>query len=221
MSNSDQRRSSHERETRPSVADAEQIIANLEAKRTALLERGRELDQVRASYAFAAHARDDKVARGKLDQVNRETAEHGSELASIDGALAMARQKLDAAKQHETKAADRNQALQLREHLIMFLETAHELDEALAAVAAHGNRLHELQAQMARCGAAVPNLAQLDSLGFRALLAACQTTPWARHFERLAPHERRSFSTLCGQWGENIARNIATRLGEQIIEAAE
>jgi hypothetical protein len=82
-------------------------------------------------------------------------------------------------------------------------------------VAEHGYKLQDLQEQMHRLGAAVPNAAQLDSLGYRCLLTACAATPWRRHFEALAPNERRSFAALCAIWGQTIERNIAPRLGEE------
>ena len=198
-----------------SVSDAQAVISNLEAKRDALVERGRQLDQVRASYAFAAHARNDETARRKLDQVHRETAEHGSELASIDAALVTARQKLEAAQQHEAKQAAREQAKELRLVLDQFVETATQLDEALADVATLGHNLHQIQARMQELGAAVPNGAQLDSLGFRCLLTACAATPWHRHFQVLAPHERRSFSDLIAIWTDTNRKHLASRLVEQ------
>jgi hypothetical protein len=199
----------------PTVADAEAAISNLEAKRDALVERGRQLDEVRASYAFAAHARDDKTARAKLDQVHRETAEHGSELASIDAALVTARQRLEAARRHEAKAADREQAKELRVVLDQFVQTATQLDQALADVAALGHNLHQIQARMRDLGAPVPNSAQLDSLGYRCLLTACASTPWSRHFETLAPSERRSFSALIDIWRASNEKHLAARLGDQ------
>ena len=198
-----------------SVADAEAIIRNLEDKRRALVERGNELATIRASYAYAAHANGDKAARAKLDQVNRETAEHGSELASIDGALATARQKLDLARQREALETDRANARELKVVLDQFVQTATQLDAALAEVAAVGHNLHAIQARMRELGAPVPNSAQLDSLGYRCLLTACASTPWFRHFETLAPHERRSFSALIDIWRATNDKHLASHLGDE------
>jgi chromosome segregation ATPase len=199
----------------PSVADAEAAITNLTAKRDALVERGKQLDQVRASNAFAALAHDDAKARQRLDALNRETGEHASELASVDAALKTARQRLEAAKRHEAKQADREQAKELCVVLDQLVETATQLDAALAEVAALGRNLHQIQARMHELGSAVPNQAQLDSLGYRCLLTACAATPWFRHFETLAPHERRSFSALIGIWNDTNRKHLAARLGDQ------
>jgi hypothetical protein len=196
----------------PSVAECEATISNLEAKRDVLVERGRQRDQVRASYAFAAHARDDKVAREKLDQINKETAEHSSELASIDAALVTAKQRLEAAKRHEALQQDRDNARQLSVVLDQFTRTAAELDRVLADVARLGHALHQIQVQMAQLGSPVPNGAQLDSLGFRSLLTACSATPWHRHFQVLSPHERRSFSDLIAIWTDTNRKHLASRL---------
>jgi len=195
------------------TADAERTLAELEARRDRLIERRQQIERERGEVAYAAHTGDSGASK-LLDRVITEAVKNDEHLKALADAIAEGQRRLAQAREHEAKHADRNQALALREHLIMFLETARSLDEALVAVAAHGNKLHELQAQMHRLGAAVPNPAQLDSLGARCLLTACATTPWRRHFETLAPHERRSFSALCAQWGENIARNIAARLGE-------
>ena len=58
----------------PSVAAAEAAIANLTAKRDALVERGNELATIRASVAYKALSEDDATAKQKLDQINKESA---------------------------------------------------------------------------------------------------------------------------------------------------
>src|SRR5215472_17334552 len=93
--------------TPPTVADAEAVIASLQAKRDALVQHGKQLDQVRASNAYAALAKDDAKARQRLDALNKETAEHSSELASLDSALKTAQERLEAAQRHEAKQAER------------------------------------------------------------------------------------------------------------------
>jgi hypothetical protein len=65
------------------VADAERAIANLEAKRDALVQRGGELANVRASVAYKALTDGDETARATLDKINRQTVEHSSELQIV------------------------------------------------------------------------------------------------------------------------------------------
>jgi hypothetical protein len=105
--------------------------------------------------------------------------------------------------------------------LDQLVQTATQLDAALAEVAGLGHNLHQIQARMRELGSPVPNAAQLDSLGYRCLLTACASTPWFRHFETLAPSERRSFSTLIDIWRATNAKHLASRLDDhQTNEAA-
>ena len=200
---------------RTTVAEAEAAIARLEHKRSELLERGKQLDQVRASNAFAALAKDDAKARQRLDALNRETGEHASEVASVDAALVTAKQRLDLARQREALEADRTSARELKVVLDQFVETARQLDAALADVATLGHDLHKIQSRMRELGSPVPNGAQLDSLGFRCLLTSCASKPWHRHFQVLAPHERRSFSALIDIWRATNKKHLAARLGDE------
>jgi hypothetical protein len=199
----------------PTVADAERVIGDLEKKRDALVARGNEMATIRASYAFAAHARNDETARRKLDQINRETAEHGSELASIDAALKTAQQRLEAARRLEAKQADREQALALRQALKQFCEHGAGVDAALEVLVASCNGLQESLTAMHRCGSNFPTDAQLQSLGGRVLLGALSKTPFRRNFETVPPLERdRSMARIVAQWCDTVERSIQQRLGD-------
>jgi hypothetical protein len=205
----------------PSVADAERIIADLESRRVALVERGKQLDQVRASHAFAALAHDDAKARQRLDALNRETGEHVSELASVDVALKTAQQRLETAKRYEAKQADREQAKVLRDALRQFIQHAAGVDSALEVLVSSCNGLQESLNAMHRCGSAFPSDAQLQSLGGRVLLGALGKTPFRRNFETLPPAERdRSMARIVQQWSDTVERDIQQRLGDQTNEAA-
>jgi hypothetical protein len=204
----------------PTIADAEATIARLEGKRSELVARGTELATIRASLAYAALADGDDKSRAKLDKLNIEAATHTSEVAAVEAAINTANERLVAARDHEAKAADRTNARELKVVLDQFVESATQLDQALADVAALGNNLHQIQARMRDLGSPVPNAAQLDSLGYRCLLTACASTPWSRHFETLAPHERRSFSALIDIWRATNEKHLAARLGDQTNEAA-
>ena len=198
-----------------SVSDAEAAIARLEGKRSELLARGTELATVRASLAYAALADGDDKSRAKLDKLNIEAATHTSEVAAVEAAIKTANERLAVARNHEAKQADRASARELSVVLDQFTRTAAELDRVLADVARLGHALHQIQVQMAQLGSPVPNGAQLDSLGFRCLLTACAATPWHRHFQVLAPHERRSFSDLIAIWTDTNRKHLASRLGDE------
>ena len=47
-------------------------------------------------------------------------------------------------------------------------------------------------------------------------------TPWSRHFERVGPTEKRSFTGLVAAWSSMIQRTIAAlEQTNEMIEAAE
>ena len=77
------------------------------------------------------------------------------------------------------------------------------------------HNLHAIQARMVELHAPVPNGSQLDSLGYRCLLTACASTPWHRHFQVLAPSERRSFSDLIAIWNATNQKHLASRLSDE------
>jgi hypothetical protein len=196
------------------VAAERRVLGELVARREAQLHRKVELESERKTHAFAAHVEGNAEAGKLLSRAIDEALRLDQHLASLDDAIAEQQRRVAAAETVAAKQADRQLAVELRDTCIEFLQAARQLDGALAAVAEHGHRLHLLQEQMHRLGAAVPSAAQLDSLGYRSLLTAVSAGPWHRHFETLAPHERRSFAALCAIWVGTIERNIAARLGE-------
>src|SRR6516165_2543580 len=197
----------------PSVSDAEAAVSNLEAKRSVLIERGSELATIRASVAYKALNDDDPTARETLSRVNKETAEHGSELASVDAALVTARQRLEAAQRAEAKAADRAKAVELRAALKQFEQHAAGVDSALEVLVSSCNGLQESLTLMHRCGSNFPTDAQLQSLGGRVLLGALSKTPFRRGFETVPPLERdRSMARIAQQCGDTVERSIRERL---------
>ena len=203
----------------PSVSDAEAAITRLEGKRSELLARGDELATIRASVAYKALNDDDASARSALDRVNKETAEHGSELASLDCALATARQRLEAAQRYEAKQADRAKAVELRAALKQFEQHAAGVDSALEVLVSSCNGLQESLTLMHRCGSNFPTDAQLQSLGGRVLLGALSKTPFRRNFETVPPLERdRSMARIAQQWSDTVERSIQQRLGDQTNE---
>ena len=203
------------------VADAEHAIANLQAKRDALLARGTELATIRASVAYKALNDDDAAAKQKLDQINKESVTHSHELASVEAALVTARQKLEAAQQHAAKQAEREQAKELRAALRQFSQHAAGVDGALEVLVAACNGLQAALNAIHRCGSNFPTDAQLQSMGGRVLLGALGKTPFRRNFETLPPLERdRSMARIADQWFATVERGVKQRLGEQTTEVA-
>ena len=77
-----------------SVAEAEEVLRSLEAKREELIARSEQLPELRRDAAFAAHVEGKAEARKALDKVAAEVSTHASELASIDDAIAAAKNKV-------------------------------------------------------------------------------------------------------------------------------
>jgi hypothetical protein len=196
------------------VAGERRVLAELQERREAQLHRKVELESERRAHAHAAHAQHDKEASKLLTRAIDEMLRVDQHILSLSDAVSEQERVLARAEAAAAREADRAQARRLGDTLIEFLQCARRLDDVLAQVAVQGHKLHELQQQMHALGAAVPSAAQLDSLGARCLLTAVAQMPWRRHFETIAPHERRSFAELCAYWGQTIERNIATRLGE-------
>jgi hypothetical protein len=89
------------------VSRAEQIVADLQRKRSVAAARVEEIAIARKKLGFAVHATDDKAARQQLDKLNAEDATLAGEIQSLDGALTEAARLLAAARQANARAARR------------------------------------------------------------------------------------------------------------------
>jgi hypothetical protein len=190
-------------------------LKQLEAKRAKLVERGAELPELRRGAAYLAHVQQDAQARRALDKVNAELAIYASELASIDDAIAAAKNKVAIARAFEDAAADRARAQAALELLGAFKAAGHELDDAMRTVAQTSKLLGSLLSQLHAAGIRTPSHEQLDVLGNQALAAAIMATPWHRHYRVLAPNERKTFRSLIDGWVTAAEPRLRAQLGEQ------
>jgi chromosome segregation ATPase len=202
----------------PTVADAEAAIASLQQKRDALVAHGSELATMRASTAFKALHEHDATAQATLDRINKESIEHDHALASIDAALKTAQQRLEAAKRHEAKQADRAAAVELRGQLAQFVAAGKALDGVLEVLVSASHDMRNALTAMNRLGCTHPSHAQLDSLGALALRTALTETAWVRYFERVSPVERKTFAGLVAAWSQQVERSVKQRLDDQTNE---
>lgn len=203
------------------VEAAEAMLAQLEQKRQRHRERGVELEAARKRASFGAHALHDPEQRKTLADVVDETVRHETEGRALDDAIDEARRRVEQARQIEVRAADRGAATQLRATLAEFVAQGEAIDAALATIAEIGSAMRATLSEMHTLGSAFPSHQQLDVLGVACLRTALQRTPWDRHFERLAPNQRRDFATLVAGWHATIERDIAARLGEKQTEEAD
>jgi hypothetical protein len=202
------------------VADAERVVASLDAKRQVVAERAVEHGKARERLAFAAHAQLDVEAGRELAEARDAALAAEREVAEIDSAMATARARLAEAKALEAKAADREQAKALRAAVRKFVEAGQRVDHALGMLARDGHALSDALREVHRLGCQFPSAQQLDTLGHICLRAAIMQTPWVRSVETVPPGQRRSFRSLVEGWAANIeASNVKPRLGES-TEAA-
>jgi hypothetical protein len=195
----------------------EGLIAELERKRAACVQRGTELSDERASVALDAHIGDSKAAK-RLTEIHAALAVHGSELASLDAAAKAATAKLAAAQAAEARAVDRQRAEEARKLIselgACFPYLARKLEEAANALIAIDGGFADLR----KLGFASP---PTDMLRLN-ICAVLQT--WAmrlpKHihnelrdgFRFLAPHERKTAVQYWAQVQASLDNQINQRL---------
>jgi hypothetical protein len=182
------------------VADAEAILRELGAKRAKHVERGRELPELRAGASYRAHVEGSPGARRTLKQVNAEAATHASDLASIDEAIAAAKNKLAIAQAHEAEVADQTRADEVLKLLVEFRECGRILDGAVLALGTKGHELMSLVQQLHGLGIRFPSAEQVDVFGDQAIRTYIASTPWSKRHRVVAPSERKSFRKLVDDW---------------------
>jgi hypothetical protein len=197
---------------------APKIIATLEDKRKHLNQRAVELADERNKIAFGAHVEGDAKSRKRLDQINVEITTLSSEAASIDAALTEANTRLATAKRDEALAANRANAVQLREKLARFVELGMQLDDAVWDIGSSVTEMVALVNAMHALGQAAPTSEQFRVNGTMALKTMLQELPqlWINDFgfARLAPNQKKNFKALVEGWSQMIEQNIASRIGE-------
>jgi hypothetical protein len=138
-------------------------------------------------------------------------------MKSIEAALIEAGARLNVARAGEALAADRAQALLLREKSARFKELGIDLDGACADVAQLLNEMIGVLDEIHSCGQAAPTSEQFRINATMALKTMLQSLPmhWTNDFEyqRLQPHQKKSFSALASGWADMIENNIVARIG--------
>lgn len=197
------------------IEQAEKTITNLEDARQKLIQNQTELADERGRVALGAHTGDQK-ARKRLDAINTEVASYASEMSSIEAAITEAHTRVAAAQAAEALAADKANALQLRQLNTRFVELGLVVDEAFEDISASIPEMITLLNEMHRLGATSPTNEQLRVLGTIALKTAIQRLPqlWVGEFDfqLLAPNQKKTFAAVIAGWHSTIERNIEQRL---------
>ena len=197
------------------IEKAERDLASLEEQRESLFSRAKLLSKERDQIAFAALTSNDRKAKDRLREINLEDTSLGANLASVEAALTVARQHLSDAKAAEAQAADRANALALRERLKKFVELGLILDDCFADFVSASKEMKTTLDDIHALGQVAPTAMQFKVNADLAFKTAIQSTPfWSQDMPFLAPNQRKTFGDLVAAWSANIEANIAQRLGE-------
>ena len=128
-----------------------------------------------------------------------------SELASIDDAIAAAKNRVLITQAVEADAAKRASAKEALPVIAEFKKVGRDLDRALATVADRSAALMDLLRKLHQTtGQNFPSREQLDGLGYAAVMTAVLKTPWGHSFRPIPPSQRREFAPLFDGWAQVI-----------------
>jgi hypothetical protein len=197
----------------------ENMIADLERKREACVQRGTGLSDERASVALDAHIGDSKAAK-RLTEIHAALALHGSELASLDAAAKAAGEKLAAAQAVEARAVDQQRAAEAQKLVSELAEVFPYIDKHLAAALKGLIAIERGVTELHQKGVAFPTDIQLR-LGIVAALGT-----WMQQLPRiwyseirdglryLSPAEKKTFSAYWSAISPSLQNTIRQRTGE-------
>jgi hypothetical protein len=167
----------------------------------------------------------DQKSRARLTSITAEHFALTSDQSSLDAAIGEAKERLEAALEHERIELQKSKARDIVAHLEYLDNAATSCDMALKTFL---KSYAELQRQCQTICAATghPQSEIVRVLSLKALQTAF--LPWSRVFDlgALAPGERVTFSDLASGWGRIASSWCAQRLGslelpEPEVEAAE
>jgi chromosome segregation ATPase len=156
------------------VAQAQAVVADLEAKRGDAVRHGTDLQDERTAIAFQAHTGDDKAAQ-RLKEIHQAISEHSSELASLDAAIRAASTKVETAKAALAVEMQKVDALKLRAASRAFFAHMRKLDKALDELVNVLYDVEPIRQQLDALGVG-PSYDQFRVLGERPMLLALEDT---------------------------------------------
>jgi len=197
--------------TKVSSIDAQKVIDDLEAKKSALALARANDESGMAAIAYEAHTGDQK-AEAKLETLRERALRRDLEMRNLESALTEAKRRLVAAQEAERQAEEARVAGELAELAQMMREAGAKCDRALKLLAESSNELRKIVQATNQRGLGNPSAQQLQSLGSRAILAMIINSPYAKDFPHIAPRERQDFSQFTGAWSAMIEKAIAAKL---------
>lgn len=200
--------------TEMNVEQAEHIVAELERKHLAHVQKGTELAAERAAIAFKVHGGDgDPRSRKRLDEINHQLAVHASEAESICAAQKTAAENLVAAQRAAAVEDDKAAAREAVKVLDELCEHGTVLDDALADAVTAGANLRDCLNRLHNLGISHPSHEMLHTIGNLAFRTAMTKSIWSRYHEAVAPKDRVSFAAVVASWREHLMADVKRRLG--------
>jgi hypothetical protein len=201
----------------PTVADAEQVLADLEAQRKNLVAARAADDAEMSKHAYQSHVLHELGASRSLDEISKRAIERDQRLRELDCALFEGRERLAAAERAEAQAADRlraEEAIKLaHEFAATFSYADKHFKAAIDALVAIDHEIAKLHA----LGCAFPSHQQLRLGVVTAITTELQRLPrtWFNELSGglryLAPNQRRSLS----QYWSAIELSLNNQIGQR------
>jgi hypothetical protein len=201
---------------------AARVLNELLDRREALIAVAARYDVERRAIAFAA-CTGDAAAVTKLKDLNDATVLNHCERETVEVAVQEASDRLQAARQQVSQAAEREKAYELREKLKQFVEQGEQVDDALWDLLQSLTTMIRLLNEMRQLGhQSAPTAEQFRICTVMSIKSMLQELPqvWTRDFEfqRLSPSQKKKFGDLIPGWQAQVEKTIAAKLGEDAPE---
>jgi hypothetical protein len=208
------------------VADAEQVLANLEARHEEVARERAADDAERSKVAYQAHALHELGAVNTLSEITGRAIARDQQLREIDCAIAEAAERLKTAQATEVAAVNRQKAAEAITLVKELGECFPYLDRKLAEAANALVAINDGVQKLHQAGFAFPNDSQLR-LGVAAIIQSW-THRLPKHFhdqlrdgfEFLAPGRRQTAVEYWRAIEPSLNNQIAQHLGKPESEAA-
>jgi uncharacterized membrane protein YkoI len=200
---------------------ARETLDRLQNQKAVAERHNADLATERQRISFRAHT-DDKVARKRLSEIHREVAEHGSEMISLDAAIAEAQQRVTGAEADATHALEQQRAREALDLLEVLREHAAGCDSAVRSFLLSYDQLDRAAARLAGITNG-PSRDQVRSWSKRALATALLGHRATFDFvDATPPSDRHSFAQGADAWALRIAGWAQQRLGSPpLVETEE
>jgi hypothetical protein len=206
-----------QQQTDDAVAAAAAVLNDLEARRVALLEHGRELVQRRQQISFAAHT-GSADAKKALAAVIDEIVHHDQQVLSVEAAVLEAQQRVNAAQREAAAADARANAQKIHGVNDAALEHSVVLSDALHDACMAINNLKACWDQFGKLGVTSPHHQQLKVNIVNVISGVLSSLPWdfqTLRFSYLPMHQRVDVEGLFRKWHAAIEqRYVLPHLGE-------